>query len=104
MSEHAVMTASSCITHLPDICLQHFEDTGWPDEVIILCRKELRLVYVWQLFRLIDRDFEIAHLDLEESKRIIDAQLAPHGLDLRRDLSREEHAELFNRTFGASCT
>lgn len=99
MSEHAVTTVLSCIDDLPDICLKRFEDTGWPDEIVILCRKELRLVYVWQLLRLVDSDFEVAHLPVEESKRLIDAQLAPHGLDLRRALSRQEHGELFSLTF-----
>jgi hypothetical protein len=99
MSEDAVLPAPFSLTGFPDVVIKRFRDTGWPPEVIALCRQELRLAYVWQLFRLIDEDFERAHLNADH-KALIEQALSENGLSLQRELTQQEFHELFAYTFG----
>ena len=99
MSEDAVLPAPFSLTSFPDIVIKRFADTGWPQEVIALCRQKLRLTYVWQLFRLIDNDFERAYLNADE-KTLIEQALSEDGLTLERELTHQEFRELFAYTFG----
>lgn len=99
MPEDAVLPAPFSLTSFPDIVIKRFHDTGWPPEVIALCREELRLTHVWQLFRLIDEDFERAHLSSTD-KALIECTLSSYGLSLERELTTQEFHELFAYTLG----